>query len=333
MAMVGRMKAVQCVQWGPPESLVLGEVPDPSPGAGEVLLDIHACAVNFPDVLLIQNLYQMKPTLPFIPGSEIGGVVRQLGEGVTNVAVGDQVFVSSNTFGGMAEMAVMPASDCVVVPDGVDLVHAAAFMYGHGTSYHALSDRAHLKPGEFLLVLGAAGGVGLAAVELGALMGARVIAAASSDEKLALCRKHGAEFTINYATEDLKTRIRELTNNHGADVIYDAVGGPFSEPALRSIALNGRFLVIGFAAGDIPKLPLNLTLLKECQVIGVFWGNYVRRSPELNQRNVDFLMDNLKAGKLSPYVSAAFPLERASEAFRQLADRKAQGRVVVTVER
>jgi NADPH2:quinone reductase len=325
------MKAVQCVQWGPPESLVLGEVPDPSPGPGEVLVDVKACAVNFPDVLVIQNLYQQKPSLPFVPGAEIGGVVTQLGEGVTDLSVGDQVFVSSTTFGGMAEKAVLSAKDCMVVPDGIDLVHAASFMYGHGTSYHALEDRGHLKPGEYLLVLGAAGGVGLAAVELGALMGARVIAAASSEEKLALCRKHGAEFTINYATEDLKTRIRELTDNHGADVIYDAVGGPFSEPSLRSIAINGRFLVIGFAAGDIPKLPLNLTLLKECQVIGVFWGNYVRRSPELNQNNVDFLMTNLKSGKLSPYVSATFPLERASEAFRQLADRKAQGRVVITM--
>ena len=310
--------------------MAFGEVPDPHPGPGEVVVDVHACAVNFPDVLMIQNLYQMKPELPFIPGAEIGGVVTEVGEGVTNVAVGDRVFVSLGSLGGMAEKALLLAADCVAVPDGVDLVHAASFMYGHGTSYHALSDRGHLQPGEFLLVLGAAGGVGLAAVELGALMGARVIAAASTDEKLELCRKHGAELTINYATEDLKTRIRELTDGHGADVIYDAVGGPFAEPALRSIAINGRFLVIGFAAGEIPKIPLNLTLLKECQVVGVYWGNYVRRCPELHQNNVDFLMRNLQSGKLSPYVSATFPLERAAEALRQLADRKAQGRVVIT---
>jgi NADPH:quinone reductase len=310
--------------------LVLSEVPDPVAGPGQVVIDVHACAVNFPDVLTIQKLYQRQPALPFTPGSEAAGVVRAVGLGVSTVKVGDSVF-SALGEGGLAEQAVLDAEGCIPIPDGIDMAHACGFMYGHGTSHHGLKDRAALGPGEFLVVLGAAGGVGLAAVELGALMGARVIAAASTDEKLALCRERGAEMTINYATEDLKARIRELTGGHGADVVYDAVGGDYAEPALRSMATNGRFLVIGFAAGTIPKIPLNLVLLKECQVVGVFWGSFVAREPARHQANVDELVAWWREGRLRPHVSATFPLERAGDALRMLADRKAIGRVVVKV--
>jgi NADPH2:quinone reductase len=229
------------------------------------------------------------------------------------------------------EQIAVAADRCVPVPEGIDLVHAAAFIYAYGTSQYALSDRADLRPGEILLVLGAAGGVGLAAVELGVAMGARVIAAASDDDKLALCVEHGAEMTINYATEDLKTRVRELTAGYGADVVYDPVGGAYSEPALRAIAWGGRFLVVGFAAGDIPKLPLNLTLLKSCSVIGVFWGAFVGREPERNQRNLDALLKLWSDGTVRPHVSSIHPLEDAGAAIREVADRKAMGKVVVKV--
>jgi NADPH:quinone reductase len=310
--------------------LVLADVAEPVAADGQVVIDVHACAVNFPDVLTIQKLYQRQPPLPFTPGSEVAGVVSSLGPGVSSLKVGDAVFAALSE-GGLADKAVLAADGCIPIPAGIDMVHACGFMYGHGTSHHGLKDRAALAPGEFLVVLGAAGGVGLAAVELGALMGARVIAAASSDEKLALCREYGAEMTINYATEDLKARIRELTGGHGADVVYDAVGGDYAEPALRSMATNGRFLVIGFAAGTIPKIPLNLVLLKECQVVGVFWGSFVAREPLRHQANVDELVAWWRDGRLRPHVSATFPLERSGEAMRMLADRKAVGRVVVKI--
>jgi len=325
------MRAVLCKEFGPPESLVLEEVPDPVAGPGQVVIDVHACAVNFPDVLIIQDRYQFKPPLPFSPGAEVAGTVSALGDGVNGLEIGDRVFASPG-FGGLAERVAAAAESCVAVPDNIDLVHASAFMYAYGTSQHALRDRADLQPGETLVVLGAAGGVGLAAVDLGALMGAVVIACASSDEKLELCREYGAAMTINYTTEDLKTRIRELTGGRGADVVYDAVGGPYSEPALRSTAWNGRFLVIGFAAGDIPQIPLNLPLLKGCQIVGVFWGSFVGREPERHRRNVEDLMELWQAGKLKPHVSSTYPLERAAEAIRELADRRAKGKVVVTVK-
>jgi len=324
------MRAVLCKEFGPPESLVLEEVDDPVPSAGQVVLDVEACAVNFPDVLIIQDQYQFKPPLPFSPGAEVAGTVSALGDGVDGLAIGDRVFASTG-WGGLAEKIAVGAGTCLAVPEGMDAVHASAFLYAYGTSHYALKDRADLKPGETLVVLGAAGGVGLAAVELGAVMGATVIAAASTEEKLALCREHGATGTINYTDEDLKVRIRELTGGKGADVIYDAVGGPYSEPALRSTAWEGRFLVIGFAAGDIPRIPLNLALLKGCQIVGVFWGAFVGREPERNRRNVEELMGMWRDGKLSPHVSETFPLERAGEAIRALADRKALGKVVVVI--
>jgi NADPH2:quinone reductase len=324
------MRAVLCKEFGPPESLVVEDIDPPEAGPGQVVIDVHACAVNFPDVLIIQNLYQFKPPLPFSPGAEVAGVVRAAADDVEGVRVGDRVFASPG-WGGLAEQVVVAATSCVPVPEGIDLVPASAFLYAYGTSHHALKDRAALQAGETLLVLGAAGGVGLAAVELGAQMGAAVIAAASTDEKLALCRERGAAMTINYSTEDLKTRVRELTDGRGVDIVYDAVGGPYSEPALRSTAWNGRYLVVGFAAGEIPRIPLNLPLLKQCSIVGVFWGAFVGREPERHWRNVEELLELWRSGAIRPHVSATYPLERAGEAIRELADRKAQGKVVVTV--
>jgi NADPH2:quinone reductase len=326
------VKAVLCKAFGPPESLVLEEVDDPSPGAGQVVIDVHACAVNFPDLLMIQDLYQFKPPLPFSPGAEVAGTVRAIGDGVTGIEVGERVFASTG-WGGLAEQVVASTTVTVPLPDQVDFVPASGFLYAYGTSHHALKDRAKLQAGETLLVLGAAGGVGLAAVELGALAGANVIAAASSDSKLAVCREHGAAQTINYATEDLKTRVRELTGGVGADVVYDPVGGPYSEAALRSTAWEGRFLVVGFAAGDIPKIPLNLPLLKGCSVVGVFWGAFAGRDPVRSRANIDELVSWWHEGKLHPHVSKTFPLAQAGEAIRELADRRAEGKVVVTVDR
>jgi NADPH2:quinone reductase len=324
------VKAVLCREFGPPESLVVENVDEPVPGDGQVVVDVKACAINFPDVLIIQDLYQFKPPLPFAPGAEIAGVVSAVGSAVNGISVGDRIFASTG-WGGLAEKIAVDPRAVIPIPDSVDFVHASAFLYAYGTSHYALKDRAGLQPGETLVVLGAAGGVGLAAVDIGTLMGANVIAAASSDDKLALCREYGAGETINYANEDLKARIRELTGGAGADVVYDPVGGPYSEPALRSTAWDGRFLVIGFAAGEIPAVPLNLTLLKGCQIVGVFWGAFVGRDPEGHRRNVEELMGWWRDGRLRPHVSSTYPLERAAEAIRELADRKAKGKVVVTV--
>src|SRR6266540_765591 len=278
-----------CKGYGPPESLVVEDVDDPRAGDRQVVVDVMACAVNFPDVLIIHNLYQFKPALPFSPGAEIAGVVSSIGSAVDGVQVGDRIFASPG-WGGLAEKIAVDAGSLIPIPDGIDFGPASSFLYAYGTSHYALKDRARLEPGETLVVLGAAGGVGLAAVELGVVMGAMVIAAASSDDKLELCREYGATMTINYATEDLKSRIRELTGGAGADVVYDPVGGQYSEPALRATAWEGRFLVIGFAAGEIPAIPLNLTLLKGCDIVGVFWGAFVGREPAHHLRNVEELI-------------------------------------------
>jgi NADPH2:quinone reductase len=323
------MKAVVCKRFGGPEVLEVGEVDDPTVGPGQLLVDVRACSVNFPDLLMIQDLYQFKPKLPFVPGSEVAGVVREVGSGVDRFRAGQRVLGSSLFVGGLAERAALSADTTVAIPDDVDFSDAAGLLYAYGTSHHALKDRAEIKPGESLVVLGAAGAVGLAAVELGKAMGARVIAAASTDEKLDLCRRYGADETINYDREDLKTRIRELTDGQGADVIYDPVGGPYSEPALRSTAWNGRFLVIGFAAGDIPRIPLNLTLLRGCSVVGVFWGSFVGREPERHRANVTELVEWWRQGRLRPHTSGIYPLERAGDALRELAERRAMGKVVV----
>lgn len=325
------MKAVLCRQFGPPSVLRVEDVPSPRPGPGQLVIATRACGVNFPDTLIIQGKYQFKPDFPFSPGGEVSGIVKELGDGVTTFRVGDRV-IAATTFGGYAQEVVADAARTIPMPDGMDFASAAAFVLTYGTSHHALKDRANLQPGETLLVLGAAGGVGLAAVALGKLMGARVIAAASTPEKLAVCVAHGADETIDYAAEDLRARIKELTGGKGVDVVYDPVGGDFSEPALRSMAWNGRFLVVGFAAGTIPDLPLNLPLLKGCSVVGVFWGGFTRNEPERNKINLRELGSWAAEGKLRPHVSARYPLERAAEALQALIDRKVQGKVVLVNE-
>lgn len=325
------MRAVLCKQFGPPSSLVVEEVPSPVAGPGRLVVSVKACGVNFPDTLIIQGQYQFKPELPFSPGGEVAGIVKAVGEGVTRFKPGDRV-IAATTWGGYAEEVVAEAARTLPMPDGMDFATAAAFTLTYGTSHHALKDRAVLQPGETLLVLGAAGGVGLAAVELGKAMGARVIAAASSPAKLAVCRDHGADELIDYAAEDLRERIKALTGGRGVDVVYDPVGGDYSEPALRGMAWRGRFLVVGFAAGRIPSLPLNLPLLKGCAVLGVFWGAFTRNEPERNAANLRELMQWVGDGRLRPHVSARYPLERAADALDDLVQRRVHGKVVLTTE-
>ena len=323
------MKAVLCKQFGPPESLVVEELPSPKAGAGEVVVTVKAASVNFPDFLIIQNKYQFKAPLPFSPGSELAGVVKEVGSGVSGVKPGDRV-IAFTTYGAFAEEVKTEAARLLPLPQGMDFVTGAAFLLTYGTSDHALRDRAALRTGETLLVLGAAGGVGLAAIEIGKALGARVIACASSADKLAVCRQHGADEGIDYSSEDLRARIKALTGDKGVDVVYDAVGGPYSEPAFRSLAWRGRLLVVGFAAGEIPKLPLNLALLKGASVVGVFWGDFARREPKGFAESVRQLGRWYAEGKLKPHVSQTLPLERAAEAIQLLASRKAKGKVVLT---
>src|SRR6185503_20157264 len=322
------MKAVLCKQFGPPDSLVIEDLPSPKAGAGEAVISVKAASLNFPDVLIIQNKYQFKPPLPFSPGSELAGVVKEVGEGVKGFRPGDKV-IAFTTYGAFAEEVKTEASRLVPLPEKMDFVSGAAFLLTYATTDHALRDRAALAAGETLLVLGASGGVGLAAIQIGKALGARVIACASSDDKLAVCREHGADATINYATEDLRERIKALTEGRGVDVIYDAVGGPYTEPAFRSIAWRGRHLVVGFAAGDIPKLPLNLALLKGASVVGVFWGDFARREPARFADSMRQLAKWYAAGKLRPHVSETFPLEKAPEALKLMAARKVKGKVVL----
>jgi NADPH:quinone reductase len=323
------MKAVLCKQYGPPESLTFEELPSPRPGPGEVLVSVKAASVNFPDVLIIQNRYQFKPPLPFSPGSELSGVVKEVGEGVAGFKAGDKV-IAFTTYGAFAEEVKTEASRLVPMPQGMDYPQAAAFLLTYATSDHALRDRGALRAGETLLVLGAAGGVGLAAIEIGKALGARVIACASSEDKLAVCREHGADAAINYAGEDLRERIKALTDGRGVDVVYDPVGGPYSEPAFRSLAWRGRLLVVGFAAGDIPKLPLNLALLKGASLVGVFWGDFARREPKQFAESVRQLGRWYAEGKLRPHVSQTLPLARAAEALELMAARKVKGKIVLT---
>jgi len=324
------VKAVLCKQYGPPETLVVEELPSPRAGPGEAVVSVKAASVNFPDVLIIQNKYQFKPPLPFSPGSELAGVVKEVGAGVSSVRPGDKV-MAFTTYGAFAEEVKTDAARLLPIPDGMDFKTAAAFVLTYGTSDHALRDRGSLRAGETLLVLGAAGGVGLAAIEIGKALGARVIACASSDEKLAVCREHGADATINYAAEDLRERIKSLTEGQGVDVIYDPVGGAYSEPAFRSIAWRGRMLVVGFAAGEIPKLPLNLALLKGASVVGVFWGDFARREPKAFAGSIAQLGLWFREGKLRPHVSKIFPLEKAADALRLMAARQVKGKVVLAV--
>jgi len=323
------MKAVMCEEFGPPESLKLRDMPDLKPGKGQVRIRIEACGVNFPDTLIIENKYQFKPELPFAPGGEVAGTIDALGEGVTNAKIGEKVMAMTLS-GGFAEQCVVDAKALLRRPASMPGDVAAAFTMTYGTSMHALKQRGKLQPGETLLVLGAGGGVGLAAVEIGALMGARVIAAASSDEKLAAAKAAGATEFINYATEDLRERIKDITKGQGVDVFYDPVGGDMFEKALRSTAWKGRGLVVGFAAGEIPKVPVNLALLKGCDIVGVFWGAFRMRETALDNENFAQLFAWYEAGKLKPYVSRTYPLTQAAEALNALKHRQAVGKIVLT---
>jgi NADPH2:quinone reductase len=322
------MKAVVCKAWGLPDTLVVEELPDPVPGPGQVALAIHAAGVNFPDVLIIQGKYQFKPELPFTPGSELSGVVTAVGDGVTGYQAGDRVIAFCST-GAFAQQIVVPQQALMPMPPGMDFDTAAAITLTYGTSHHAVVDRAQLKAGETMLVLGAAGGVGLAAIEIGKALGARVIAAASTDEKLAVCRAHGADATINYSSEDLREAIKAATDGKGPDVIYDPVGGIYAEPAFRSIGWRGRYLVVGFANGEIPKLPLNLTLLKGASLMGVFWGEFAKREPKANMAAMRQLMGWLGEGKIKPRISGRYTLARAADALNDMAARKVTGKVVI----
>src|SRR5579863_5643628 len=314
------MKAALCTHYGPPEELVVEDVPGLKPGKGQVVVAVKACGVNFPDVLMIQDKYQFRPALPFSPGGEVAGIVRETGEGVASPKPGDKVIVSTGS-GGFAEEVLADAARCVPMPDSLDFAVASSFFVTYGTSYHALHDRAHLKAGEWLVVLGAAGGVGLSAVELGKAMGAKVVAAASSEEKVALAKKHGADAGFVYPSGPLSKEqqkalsedIKRLTDGKGADVLYDPVGGDYAEPALRAMNWEGRYLVIGFAAGDIPRVPLNLTLLKGCDVQGVFWGMATQRDPKHAQDSLREMMQWIVDGKIHPHVSATFPLAQGGK--------------------
>jgi len=322
------MKALLCKEWGLPENLVVAELPDPQPGERQAVVRVHAAGVNFPDVLIIQKKYQVRPELPFSPGTECAGVVASVGAKVEGVKPGDRV-IAFSPFGAFAEQVAADADRLIPVPNGMDLDVAAAFTMAYGTSYHALLDRGALKAGETVLVLGASGGVGLAGVEIAKVAGARVIAAASTAAKLDICRQHGADELINYQTEDLKQRIMDLTGGKGVDVVLDPVGGPFTEAALRCCAWRGRLLIVGFANGEIPRLAANLPLLKGCSIVGVFWGDYNRQQPQANAADLAQLFAWLEAGKLKPRIEGKFPLEQGGKAIRALMDRQVCGKVII----
>lgn len=325
------MKALLCTEYGPPEKLLVHEVPPPKAGPGQVVIDVKAASLNFPDVLMVQGLYQVKPALPFCPGAEVAGLVKEIGEGVQGIEPGDRVIAFPGT-GGFAEECVVAAEKIMPLPQDMDFTSGAALVLTYGTSLHALQDVGRLQPGETLLVLGAAGGVGTAAVQIGKAMGARVIAAASSEDKLALCKRLGADETVNYATEDLRQRTLALTGEKGVDVVYDPVGDGYTEPALRATAWRGRLLIVGFAAGAIPKIPLNLALLKERQLLGVYWGDSVRHDPHGHLRNMRRLMEWFAAGRIDPVIGERLPLAQAQRAMRKLLDREVKGKVVILPE-
>lgn len=324
------MKAVLCKQFGPPSSLMVEDIAPPRLGPTDVRIAIHAAGVNFPDTLIITGAYQNKPPFPFTPGMEVGGIVTEIGPKVTTVKVGDRVMATTGT-GGFAEQCAAAEASVYVIPDSMDFVSAAAFPVTYGTTYHALVDRGQLKPGEWLLVHGAGGGVGLSAVEVGKLLGARVIATAGSAEKLETARQYGAEALINYRTENIRDRVKEITGNAGADVVYDPVGGDVFDQSLRCTAWNGRLLVIGFASGRIPQAPANLLLIKGFSVVGVYWGSFTMHEPEKSRANFRALLDLVAEGKIKPHVSATWPLEGVPDALQALIDRKVTGKAVITV--
>jgi NADPH2:quinone reductase len=324
------MRALVCKQFGPIADVELQELPSPEPGPGQVLIDVHAAGVNFPDLLSIQGKYQIKSEPPFTPGAELSGVVAKLGDGVEAFEIGDEV-IGIFAGGAFAEQCVMDVENLFRKPPSISHEQAAGLSITYGTSYYALKQLAQLQPGETVLVLGAAGGVGTSAVQLARAMGARVIAAASTAEKLEFARQAGADELINYSDEDLRGRIKELTGGKGVDVVYDPVGGDLSEPAFRSIAWGGRFLVIGFAAGTIPSLPLNLPLLKCASVIGVFWGSWIKRDPQAGTANFDELAEMLNSGRLELLVTEVYPLDDFLDAFRAIDERRARGKVVLSM--
>jgi NADPH2:quinone reductase len=324
------MKAVLARSFAPLDQLALEDVPAKSAGANQVVISVKAAGVNFLDGLIVQGKYQTKPPLPFSPGAEVAGVIKEVGAGVTGLAAGMRVLALAG-FGGYAQELLTDATNIMPLPEAMDFATAACFPVVYATSLHALKDRGQLRAGETLLVLGAAGGVGLTAVEIGKIMGARVIAAASSDEKLALCKARGADALINYATGDLREQVKALTGGKGVDVVYDPVGGAYAEPAVRGLGFLGRYLVIGFASGEIPKIPLNLLLLKQASVVGVFWGAYARARPADNAKNFAELFGWYAQGLLRPHVSETFPLERYREALDVVMNRRAQGKVALLV--
>jgi len=322
------MKAVLARRHGPPETLAVEDLPPLVAGPGQVVVSVHASAVNFPDTLIIEDKYQLKPPLPFSPGGEVAGTVKEVGAGVTGFALGQPV-IAACRWGGFAEEVLTTPDRLVAIPPGVSMEAAASLLITYGTTQYALQERAHIQRGETLLVLGAAGGTGLSAIELGTLMGARVIAAASTDEKLALCRERGADETINYASQDLREQLKALTGGRGVDVVYDPVGGDYAEPALRAMAWGGRYLVIGFTAG-IARLPMNLPLLKGCSIVGVFYGQFGKAQPQRYEALRAELVGWLAEGRIRPTITARYPLEEAARALRQVADRKVLGKIVLT---
>ncbi|HEX2380197.1 MAG TPA: NADPH:quinone oxidoreductase family protein [Methyloceanibacter sp.] len=326
------MRVVQISEFGGLQALHLEEVAEPSSGPGEVVIKVTAVGLNFFDMLSLRNKYQITPKLPYSPGAEVAGTIEAVGEGVTGINRGQRVvaFIGGN---GSREKVVTSASKVVPIPDGVSDEAAAGIPITYGTALHGLKDRGDLKPGETLAVLGAAGGAGLAAVEIGKLMGARVIAVASSKEKLALACEHGADEGINYEDEELKTRLKDLTQSKGVDVLYDTVGGVHAEPSLRAMAWEGRYLVLGFASGTIPRIPLNLLLLKGCSLIGVFWTAFVERNPEKHRANMLTLLDWCKEGRIVPHVHASFPLAETAKALQLIEGRKVTGKVIVNPQR
>jgi NADPH2:quinone reductase len=323
------MKAVLCKSFGPIDNLSIEEVSDLSPSNNEIIISVKACGLNFPDTLIIQGKYQFKPDFPFSPGGEISGIIKEIGEDVNHLAVGDNVIYGS-VFGGFAEEVKAKAKEVFKMPTTMDFITAASSMLTYGTSYHALINRANIQPGETLLVLGGAGGVGTAAIQIAKAIGATVIAAASTEEKLEFCKDNGADFTINYSTEDLKSRVKELTNGKGANVIYDPVGDKFSEPALRAIAWKGRYLVVGFAAGEIPKIPLNLVLLKGCQIVGVFWGAFFKNEPQQYAENFMAIVEWFAQGKLKVRIHGEYSLEKVVDAMKAMTNKEVKGKIVLT---
>lgn len=322
------MKAILCARPGTPDDLQFSDIPDPVAAPGEAVVKVAAAALNFFDTLIIADKYQVKPAHPFSPAAEFAGTIESVGAGVSGFKAGERV-MGYMRYGAARERITVNAGKLVRIPDGLDFDRAAGLSVIYGTTYYALHDRGRLKAGETLAVLGAAGGTGLAAVEIGKLMGARVIACASSEEKCAFARKHGADETINYATQDLKAELKRLGGERGIDVIYDPIGGAYSEAALRSLGWEGRFLVIGFAAGEIAKIPLNLALLKSCDIVGVAWGNFTERFPEQNAKNMQQVVRWASEGKLSVHVHAVYPLAETPRALQDIAARKVMGKAII----